>query len=316
MKTITNILFLLFAINISAQHKNYEEWYFNTTDSLSIYVKESVNNSKDTVIVLHGGFGANHDYLLDATAGLENRYHFVFFDQRGSLLSTPSAPDKKMTFEKNVGDISTLLNELKIKKAKFLCHSMGTLVGMEFLKKHPEQVKSMVLVGAIPAVAANAEEVFSKRQNEQVGFLMNRPEVKELLRPYECIKNPSGRDRYNMWKIKFASVNSYQLNKSLKNFKGGMGFFNQRVANAMPKTVNWKYDYRDAMNKNGKVTVINGAYDFIDFNSENYLRNIKNYPKIELKLIPNTGHNIWSDEPELFKKELQKAWINNSLKLI
>lgn len=307
MKSLVQIIFLLIAVSVSAQQNKYEEWYFNTKDSLRIYVKESLSKSTDTVIVLHGGFGANHDYMLDATKGLEDQFHFVFYDQRGSLMSQPSAPEKYLTFDKNVGDIETLMKALNIKKAKFLCHSMGTLVGMEFLKQHPEMVKNMVLVGALTPVAKSAEDVFTKRQNEQIKFLMERKEVKDLLQPYEKIQNLSPREAIRKWRIQFASVNSYQLNKSLQNFKGGMAYFNQRVANAMPKTVNWTYDYRDAMNKNGKTTVINGEFDFMDFGSKTYSENIRNYPSIELKVIPNSGHNVWSDEPELFKNELEKA---------
>ena len=76
----------LFSISLNAQDKNYEEWYLKTNDNQDIFVKE-LGTGKDTIIVVHGGFGANHDYMTDITKGLENKYHFIFYDQRGSLLS-------------------------------------------------------------------------------------------------------------------------------------------------------------------------------------------------------------------------------------
>lgn len=306
MKTSFQFLLLFFAIALSAQRNKYEEWYFNTKDSLRIYVKESLSKSTDTVIVLHGGFGANHDYMLDATKNLEKDFHFVYFDQRGSLMAEPAAQEKLLTFDKNVEDIFTLMHELKIKKAKFFCHSMGTLVGMEFLKKHPEMVKNMVLVSAI-APYSEKENGKNDRLSEQVKFLMNRPEVQKLLKPLEEQVNPTAREKTQIWRIKFASVNTFQIEKSIKNIKGGMAYYNQRVGNIMPKTVNWKFDYRDAMNKNGKVTIIYGAYDFIDFKGEKYREQIKDYPDINFTLIENAGHNIWSDEPAIFRKELKSA---------
>ena len=86
-----------------------------------------------------------------------------------------------------------------------------------------------------------------------------------------------------------------------------MAYYNQRVGNIMPKTVNWNFDYRDVLNRNGKVTVIYGAYDFIDFKGEKYREQIKNYQNIDFRLIGNSGHNIGSDEPEIFQKELKRA---------
>lgn len=306
MKTVFQFLLLFFAISLSAQGNKYEEWYFNTSDSLRIYVKESLSKSTDTVIVLHGGFGANHDYMLDATKNLEKDFHFVYFDQRGSLMSEPSAKEKSLTFDKNVEDIFTLMQELGIKKAKFFCHSMGTLVGMEFLRKHPEMVKNMVLVSAI-APFSEKENPKNERLADQVKYLMNRPEVQNLLKPLEEKKNPTAREKTQIWRIKFASVNTFQIEKSITNIKGGMAYYNQRVGNIMPKTVNWKFDYRDILNSNGKVTVIGGAYDFIDFRGEKYREQIKNYPNIDFRLIENSGHNIWNDEPEIFRKELKRA---------
>ena len=79
-----------------AQYKNYQEWYLQRPD-VDIFVKE-VGNGKDNVIVVHGGFGANHDYMLDAIKGLEDRFHFVLYDQRGSLLS-PTGKEN-LTFRK------------------------------------------------------------------------------------------------------------------------------------------------------------------------------------------------------------------------
>jgi proline iminopeptidase len=70
-KSLIPILALIFQLTQSfAQDKNYEEWYLTTKDSVAIFVKEIKSQSKDTVIVIHGGFGANQDYMLVAIKGL------------------------------------------------------------------------------------------------------------------------------------------------------------------------------------------------------------------------------------------------------
>jgi proline iminopeptidase len=71
------ILLMVLTSQAFGQSKYYTEWYLSTPDSLDaysqdIYVRE-VGAGKDTVIVIHGGFGANHDYMLDAIKGLEKK---------------------------------------------------------------------------------------------------------------------------------------------------------------------------------------------------------------------------------------------------
>lgn len=58
------------------------------------------------------------------------------------------------------------------------------------------------------------------------------------------------------------------------------------------------------MNSKFKTTIINGAYDFIDFNGDELRELLEGYENIQLKIIPKAGHNSWIDDPEMFKKYL------------
>ncbi len=293
------------------QSKNYTEWYLRTPDSLDvynqdIYVRET-GTGKDTVVVIHGGFGANHDYMLDAIEGLEKKYHFVLYDQRGSLLSP--GPKEKLTFQKNVNDLDLLIKQLGSKKVRIMAHSMGTLVAMEYLQQHPEKVSNLVLVGAIFPKSDSMASVFSKRQNEQVKFLSSRPEVKALpiYKRYKELKGKftSDRERTDFNRMAFASSNIYRIDR-YKLMRGGFHYYKED-ASVMSETVNWKYDYRKSLNDNARTTVIFGDHDFLDFNGEVYREQIKNYKKIVFRLIRSAGHNIWVDQPEIFRKELDMA---------
>lgn len=245
------ILSVIWSFNSVAQDKSYQEWYLKTNDSLDIYVRE-IGTGKDTVIVVHGGFGANHDYILDAIEGLEAEYHFVLYDQRGSTLSP--APVEKLTFPKNVQDLHLLISELKLKKAKIICHSMGTLVGMEFLKLHPEKVSNLILIGALPAKAdtIDGSSIFSKRYENQVDFLMNRKEVKDLKAHYESRNGSDSsqvgyynyksyltdKEQTELWRIEFASVNIYRM-ENWRLMKGGRAYYKKDAAIQLYTMRNW-----------------------------------------------------------------------------
>lgn len=311
-RLFTLFLLLLFH-SLSAQDKNYCEWYLQRED-VDIFVKE-LGTGKDTVIVVHGGFGANHDYMLDAIKGLEKKIHFVLYDQRGSLLS----PTKKenLTFQKNVDDLYSLVKALKLKKAKILCHSMGTLVGMELTKQHPELVSNLVLTGTIAPRSDSLRSVFSERYEKQIYFLTKRQEVAELIKPFkdkgvDSLKSILDIEKFKFshkelteyWRINFAAANIYDI-KKYNLLKGGRAYYNQD-ASVIVETVNWNYDYRSVLN-NTKTTIINGACDFLDFNGDNLKALLDEFPNIRLEIIPNAGHNSWVDNPKLFKQYLLKA---------
>ncbi len=304
-KIIIFIAILLMATSeLFAQDKRYEEWYLTTKDSVEIFVKE-IKGGKDTVIVIHGGFGANHDYMLDAIKGLENKFHFILYDQRGSLMSP--APKEKLTFQKNVNDVFELVTELKLKKVSLLCHSMGSLTGMEFIKQHPDLVSHVVLCGAIIPKSDSSGSVFSERVTKQLDFLTKqRKEVNELKQPYKD-RRPllTQKEKTEYWRINFAAANIYQI-KKWNVLKGGRSYFKTEPA-VMTETVHWDYDYRAVLHNNGKVTVIQGQYDFLDFNGEIYKSQILDFKNIAYITLPNAGHNSWVDQPILFKNRLSAA---------
>ncbi len=294
---------LLLSITLVAQDKLYDEWYLTTRDSVEIFVKE-MKGGKDTVIVLHGGFGANHDYMLDAIKGLEKDFHFILYDQRGSLMSPASK--EKLTFQKNVNDLYELVVALKLKKVKLLCHSMGTLVGMEFLKQHPEMVTNLVLCGALLPKADNSGSVFSPRVTSQLKFLTTRKSVNELRQPYNARKSSlTHKEKTEYWRINFAAGNIYQVEK-WNLLKGGRSYYKQE-SSVMFGTVDWNYDYRSILDHNSKVTVIQGQFDFLDFDGETYKTLIKGFKNITCTIIPRAGHNSWIDEPEVFRENLRKG---------
>lgn len=310
-------LFILFFASITftySQDESFSEWYL-IRDDVEIFVKE-MGAGQDTVLVIHGGFGANHDYMIDAVKDLKDRFHFVFFDQRGSLMSP--AEKENLSFQKNVEDVEALIEALKVENIKILAHSMGTLAAMEYVKQRPETVSNLVLTGALLPQSDSLQTNFSERQTEQINYLMNREEANTLRKPFvkkgvDSIFTPeqinkselTHKDLTEYWRINFASVNLFHVEK-YNLLKGGRVYYNQDAA-VMGETVDWKYDYRPVLNDQVKTTIINGAYDFIDFNGEEFKKLLKNYNKIELKIIPQAGHNSWIDDPVTFRQHLEEA---------
>lgn len=116
---------------------------------------------------------------------------------------------------------------------------------------------------------------------------------------------PNDKLRTDLNRMAFASVNMYKIER-YNLMRGGFHYYKPE-ASVMTETVNWKYDYREVLNRNDKTTILFGDYDFIDFNGAVHQELIKDYKNIIFKLIKSAGHNIWLDEPDVFRKELDKA---------
>jgi pimeloyl-ACP methyl ester carboxylesterase len=295
--------FLLY-ISLNAQDKNYEEWYLKTNDKQDIFVKE-LGTGKDTVIVVHGGFGANHDYMTDIAKGLEKKYHFIFYDQRGSLLSW--VPDSLITFQKNVEDLYYLTKALKLKKVKLLCHSMGTLIGMEFQKQYPDVIEKLVLVGSLFIKSDSAQTIFSKQMEKNIEWLITQKKYTDLITRYEERKEKlSDKEKTEFWRIQFAGANIYNIDK-WNLVKGGQAYYNPNTGSLMSKSFDFKYDYSTSLTKNKfNATLIQGQYDFLDFEANKHKQLIGRLP-VNIVVIKNAGHNIWIDQPKLFRRELIRA---------
>src|SRR5690554_1304106 len=95
------------------------------------------DGERPPLLVVHGGWGAEHDYLTDAFHGLESQYRLIFYDQRGSLRSP--CPDSLVSVEQHIADLEALRAELAIDAPVIIGHSMGTFLAMSYLERHPHR---------------------------------------------------------------------------------------------------------------------------------------------------------------------------------
>ncbi len=121
------------------------EWDYVADDGVRHYVTEFGRG--DTVVVLHGGWGAEHSGLVDAVRPLAGRFHFVLYDQRGSLRSP--APDSTISLPRLVRDLDGLRRQLGQERLTLFAHSMGTVLAYAYLAEHPERVRGLVLAAPL-----------------------------------------------------------------------------------------------------------------------------------------------------------------------
>lgn len=285
------------------------EWYLPVGDGCRLFVKE-YGKGKDTVVVLHGGWGAEHSYLLDAFVGLEDRYHLVFYDQRGSLRSP--CPDSAISVAAHVADLDRLRSELRLNRVRLVAHSMGTFLAMQYLAQHPDRVAGLVLFGALLPQNPPSENlsVASEPAPLTPEAFFERPAVMAELRKHGLDRDSdalSAKDRTNAWRIRFAGINLYHVER-WRQLKGGQVFYNARAGQAAARTMPERYDFTDALREHGcPIWIINGDHDYVDLGATRFRRWSAAVPNVRLVILEHAGHAAWIDAPGEFQRTLGEA---------
>ena len=103
-----------------------------TTTAVPLYWCRYGQVGAEPLIVLHGGPGAHHDYLLPqllSLAALGGGFDLVFYDQRGGGKSKTDDPTP-ITVETHVADFAAVSAELGVAGAPIVGYSWGALLAM------------------------------------------------------------------------------------------------------------------------------------------------------------------------------------------
>lgn len=81
------------------------------------------------LLVLHGGPGADHEYLLPQFLDLADEYELIFYDQRGGGRSK-SDDRTPVTWQLLVRDLALLIDELALSPASVVGYSWGGMLAL------------------------------------------------------------------------------------------------------------------------------------------------------------------------------------------
>ncbi|MGH7720804.1 MAG: alpha/beta fold hydrolase, partial [Gemmatimonadaceae bacterium] len=100
-----------------------------TTTSVPLYWAAYGAEGAPRLLVLHGGPGAHHDYLLPQMLELGDEYELLFYDQRGGGRSRTSDP-APITWRTHVDDLARLVRELELFPLSLIGYSWGGLLAL------------------------------------------------------------------------------------------------------------------------------------------------------------------------------------------
>jgi 3-oxoadipate enol-lactonase len=114
-----------------------------------IHVYYEIHGKGESLVVIPG-LSIDITALEKIVSELSKNYQVIVFDNRGAGRS--DKPDIPYTIEMMADDTSGLLNSLKIERANIMGISMGGRIAITLTLKHPEFVRSLILVSTCASV--------------------------------------------------------------------------------------------------------------------------------------------------------------------
>lgn len=125
------------------------------------------------LLVLHGGPGAHHDYLLPQMLQLADSYELIFYDQRGGGRS--KTDDRTpITWRTHVEDLDHVIGELRLDPVTIVGYSWGGLLAILYAieaaaGRTRHRPTRLVLIDPAPVTRAYREDFereFLRRQSD------------------------------------------------------------------------------------------------------------------------------------------------------
>lgn len=272
---------------------NIESGY-KMVNGAQIYYK--IMGSGDPVVVIHGGPGLDHSYLLPQMRELAKDHKLIFYDQRACGRSSIKVPPATISIGGFVEDLHGLRQALELEKVHLLAHSWGGLLAMNYAIKYPQHLKSMILVSSLSASSAGREEqmsIFNNRFTREDSleraailgsedFSNNRPEAFQRL-----FRVLFRKEFYNR---KLADSLTLTFQDSFKEGSTMLQYLGADMA---------QYDYFESLSKVSlPVLIIYGDHDPLSGIAGTPLK--ASMPDARLEIIPQCGHFPFVEKPEEF----------------
>lgn len=145
------------------------------TTAVPLYWVAYGPEQSERALVLHGGPGAHHDYLLPQLLRLAANRELVFYDQRGGGKSRPEGQQPPITWQTHVDDLAHTIREFNLEPLTLIAYSWGGLLALLYAleaQRHATYVKPARMVLIDPAPLSRPfrrafEDEFSRRQRSE-----------------------------------------------------------------------------------------------------------------------------------------------------
>jgi len=269
-----------------------------------------------TLLIVHGGPGASHDYFLPYLLPLMRTNRLVFIDERGSGRSSKFEDPKQYTIGNMVEDVEAVRSTLHLGRVSLLGHSYGGALAQAYALKYQNNLTHLILGSTFPS---------TKELNEALAKMKTAMDPKDRER-LEALEAAGLFGKGEIWE-------HGRYPEEYARLAWGKGYF-PYLYQARPDpnddpvasntTTAWDV-YREMWGSHGEFVVdgnlveveyldrlsqikvptliIAGDHDESDPKMSQEMH--EKIPGSKLVILPSSGHMTFVDQPELFLKAVR-----------
>ncbi|HEX6386915.1 MAG TPA: 2-succinyl-6-hydroxy-2,4-cyclohexadiene-1-carboxylate synthase [Anaerolineae bacterium] len=255
-----------------------------TVSDASYYVE--AGGSGEPLVLLHGFSGSASNWAIHIPA-FTQRYRVIAIDILGHGRSDAPADPARYRMENVAGDIAAVLAEVQAEPVHLLGYSIGGRLALYLAVTYPDLIQSLILESASPGLESSEEREQRRRQDEQLAAWIEQEGVEAFVQRWERLPlfasqqrlPPSIRDNLRRQRLQNSA-------KGLANSLRGMGTGAQ--PSLWPRLGELKIP----------VLLLAGEVDpkFVAIGE----RMAATIPFVDLMIVPEAGHTIHLERPELF----------------
>jgi len=251
------------------------------------------------MIILHGLYGMSDNWLTVAKS-LSGHFEVWLPDWRNH---GNSPHDPAHDFESLTSDLLEFMDEHRIEKAILAGHSMGGKAIMRFAEKHPERISALIVIDISPRAYTSTDRT-SDHSIDHASIIEGMMSV-----DIEGAKSRQEVETQLSWYISSSRIRKFLLKNVDKNKNGQFRWkLNLRVLlDNLPELFGGidqdRYAGGEGITGFPVLFVKGEKSGYIGIDDYALIKKI--FPEAEINTVPNSGHWLHAEQPDLLVKTIK-----------
>jgi proline iminopeptidase len=262
------------------------------------------------IIVLHGGPDFDHSYLLPEMDRLSDRFHLIYYDQRGRGRSADGVKPEDVTLASDLADIEKVRQYYHLDSVVLLGHSWGTVLALEYALRYPGRVSHLILMNPAPASEADYKQLRNDWLEKRADDMQKRKAIADTAAYKQA--DPEAVVAYYRIHFKPGLARSEDYEKLITRMQasfirqGNAGIIKARAVESRLMTETWSLSGYDLLPKLKSVhiptLVISGDHEFIPAATAEHITQA--IPNARLVTLKDCGHFTYMECPVAVREQI------------